>query len=58
LELDNGIDNDKASLMLPEYKLRVVYWISEVNADDAFNDTGIWYYVSTDQARFINTENS
>lgn len=53
---DNGIDNDKASLLLPEYNLRAEYWISEVNADDAMNDTGIWNYVSTDQVRFINTE--
>ncbi len=55
---DNGIDNDKASLLLPEYKLRAEYWISEVNADDAMNDTGIWNYVSTDQVRFINTDNN
>lgn len=53
---DNGIDNDKASLTLPEHKLRAEYWINEVNADDAFNDTGIWYYVSTDQVRFVSTE--
>jgi hypothetical protein len=53
---DNGINNDKASLLLPEYKLRAEYWISEVNADNAMNDTGIWNYVSTDQVRFINTE--
>lgn len=53
---DNGIDNDKASLHLPEYNLRAEYWISEVNADNAMNDTGIWNYVSTDQVRFINTE--
>jgi len=53
---DNGIDNDKASLLLPEYNLRAEYWISEVNADNAMNNTGIWNYVSTDQVRFVNTE--
>lgn len=52
---DNGIDNDKAFLTLPEHKLRAEYWISEVNADGAMNDTGIWNYVSTDQVRFLST---
>jgi hypothetical protein len=53
---DNGIDNDKASLTLPQHQLRAEYWINEVNADDAYNDTGIWNYVSTDQVRFISTQ--
>lgn len=53
---DNGVDNDKASLTLPQHQLRAEYWINEVNADDAYNDTGIWNYVSTDQVRFISTE--
>jgi hypothetical protein len=52
---DNGIDNDKASLTLPQYNIRAEFWISEVNAENAFNDTGIWNFVSTDQVRFINT---
>ena len=55
---DNGIENDKASLTLAEHQLRAEYWITEVNADNAFNDTGIWNYVSTDQVRFINTDTS
>jgi Domain of unknown function (DUF4132) len=56
---DNGVDNGTASLLLPEYNLRAEYWISEVNADGATNDTGIWNYVSTDQVRFIdNTTNN
>jgi hypothetical protein len=53
---DNGVENDKASLTLPQHQLRAEYWINEVNADDAYNDTGIWNYVSTDQVRFISTE--
>lgn len=53
---DNGQFNSAAELKLPEYNLRAEYWINEVNADDAFNDTGIWNYVSTDQVRFVNTE--
>ncbi len=52
---DNGIDSEKASLLLPEQSLRAEYWINEVNADNAMNDTGIWNYISTDQVRFINT---
>lgn len=52
---DNGINNDKATLTLTEHNLRAEYWITEVNADGAMNDTGIWDYVSTDQVRFVNT---
>lgn len=52
---DNGVYNDAAQLLLPEYKLRVEYWINEVNADNQMNDTGIWNYISTDQVRFIST---
>jgi len=52
---DNGVDNGIASLQLPAHKLQAEYWISEVNADGATNDTGIWNYVSTDQVRFVNT---
>ena len=52
---DNGYNNGTASLLLPEYNLRAEYWINEVNADDAMNDTGIWNYVSTDQVRFADT---
>jgi hypothetical protein len=33
--------------------LRVEYWVNEVNADNAMNDTGIWLYVATDQVRFL-----
>ena len=51
---DNGMDSGKASLQLSEHGLRAEYWINEVNADGATNDTGIWNYVSTDQVRFIN----
>ena len=53
---DNGINSDKATLQLSEQHIRAEYWISEVNADGAMNDTGIWNYVSTDQVRFIDTD--
>ncbi|MUV04329.1 DUF4132 domain-containing protein [Flavobacterium rakeshii] len=52
----DGGDQDTASLLLPEYNLRAEYWINALNADDAFNETGIWNYVTTDQIRFINTQ--
>jgi len=50
---DNGVDNGTAEIPLPEYGLKGQYWVNEVNADDAFNDTGIWNYVTTDQVRFV-----
>jgi hypothetical protein len=31
----------------------VEYWINEVAVDGAYNDTGIWNYVATDQVRFV-----
>ena len=49
---DNGINSDFASLELKEYGLRAEYWINEVNNEDAFNETGIWLYIATDQIRF------
>lgn len=52
----DGGDQDTACLLLPEYNLRAEYWVNALNADDSFNDTGIWNYVTTDQIRFINTQ--
>lgn len=52
----DGGDQDTACLSLPEYNLRAEYWVNALNADNAFNDTGIWNYVTTDQIRFINTQ--
>jgi hypothetical protein len=50
---DNGMDNGTASLNLPEFDLRAEFWINEINADDAYNETGIWNFVATDQVRFV-----
>jgi hypothetical protein len=52
---DDGRDNEAAELNLADRNLRAEFWVNEVNADDAFNDTGIWNYVATDQVRFVNT---
>ncbi len=49
---DKGYDTETATLPLPAYDLTAEYWVSEVNADGAWNDTGIYHYVSTDQVRF------
>ncbi|UOQ74643.1 DUF4132 domain-containing protein [Hymenobacter cellulosilyticus] len=51
---DKGYDSDSATLPVPGHDLEAEFWVSEVNADDAFNATGIWNYVSTDQVRFVN----
>ena len=53
---DDGRYNEAAELKLPEYGLRAEYWINEMNVDGAYNETGIWNYITTDQIRFVNAE--
>ncbi len=53
----DGGEDDTATLTLPEYNLRAEYWVNALQADDAYNDTGIWNYVTTDQIRFVDTQN-
>jgi hypothetical protein len=50
---DKGYENEAAILALPALGLQAEFWVSEVNADGAWNDTGIYNYVSTDQIRFV-----
>lgn len=50
---DNGIDAEMATIKIKPHEIEAQFWINEVNADDAFNDTGIWDYVATDQVRFV-----
>ncbi|HYF33193.1 MAG TPA: DUF4132 domain-containing protein [Chitinophagaceae bacterium] len=52
---DDGRNNESASIDLPDYGLRAEFWVNEVNADNAMNDTGIWLYIATDQVQFLNT---
>uniref|UniRef100_UPI00404A19AE DUF4132 domain-containing protein n=1 Tax=Flavobacterium sp. TaxID=239 RepID=UPI00404A19AE len=52
----DGGDQDTARLEMPEYNIRVEYWVNALNADEEYNATGIWNYVSTDQIRFIDTK--
>lgn len=54
---DDGRCNEATSLDLPEYGLRAEFWVNEINANDAYNDAGIWHYVATDQVRFVKTAN-
>jgi hypothetical protein len=49
---DDGRDGEICRINLSKYDLRAEFWINEVNQDDAYNDTGIWHYISTDQVRF------
>ncbi|UOG76195.1 DUF4132 domain-containing protein [Hymenobacter tibetensis] len=49
---DKGYESDSAKLLVPGHDLRAEFWVSEVNADGAWNDTGIYFYISTDQVRF------
>jgi hypothetical protein len=53
---DKGYDSETARLALPAHNLTAEYWVSEVNADGEWNDTGIYHYVSTDQVRFVRGE--
>ena len=49
---DNGQDGSWASISLPDHGIGAQFWLNEVNADGATNDTGIWSYMATDQVRF------
>ncbi|MBK9631228.1 MAG: DUF4132 domain-containing protein [Saprospiraceae bacterium] len=52
----DGGDQDTAQLYLPEFKIKVEYWVNSLNVENQWNNTGIWNYVTTDQIRFINSE--
>ncbi|MFK8103247.1 MAG: DUF4132 domain-containing protein [Saprospiraceae bacterium] len=49
---DDGRENEICAKHLPEYNITAEYWIDEMPNDDSFNDTGIWYYIATDQVKF------
>lgn len=54
---DDGRDGEIASKPLPAYNMQAQFWINEILDDnDSFNDAGIWYYVATDQLRFVNAD--
>ncbi|WP_420553725.1 DUF4132 domain-containing protein [Tenacibaculum aiptasiae] len=49
---DDGRDDEVCSKFLPEYQITAEFWIDELHDYDAFNDTGIWLYITTDQVKF------
>ena len=48
----DGSDDATVSLDLPEYNLRAEFWTNAVDSEEAWTESGIWQYVSTDQVRF------
>lgn len=53
---DNGIDAEMATIKVKAHHIEAQFWINELNAEDEFNDSGIWNYVATDQVRFLKNE--
>jgi hypothetical protein len=54
---DDGRDGDIASKPLPDSNITAQFWINEIIDDtDSFNEAGIWFYIATDQVRFIDAE--
>ena len=52
---DDGRDGEFAQIDMLQHRLTAEYWINELLDDTgAFNETGIWLYVGTDQVRFRN----
>ena len=50
---DNGADGEIAQKYIPAHKITVQFCINElINIDDGHTESGIWYYVATDQIRF------
>ncbi len=54
---DDGRDNEICRKYLPEYKITAEFWIDELNQDEAWNDTGIYLYIATDQVKFHDENN-
>ena len=49
---DHGLDCI-ARKKLSSYNIQAEYWLNEIlDNNDAYNDTGVWLYMSTDQVRF------
>jgi hypothetical protein len=50
----DGGDAEIAEICLEAHDLYAQFWVQSVQADNAYSDSGIWNYVSTDQVRFLN----
>ena len=48
----DGGDDATVSLDLPEYNLLAQFWANAVDSEEAWTESYIWQYVSTDQVRF------
>lgn len=48
----DGGDDATVSLELPEYNLLAQFWANAVDSEEAWTESYIWQYVSTDQVRF------
>jgi len=55
---DDGREGEICLKQLKAYNLEAQFWINEVQADEAYNDAGIWNYISTDQVRFNDINNN
>ncbi len=51
---DDGRDGEIATLQMPDYQFNAQFWVNPINAENEWNGTGIWNYISTDQVRFAN----
>lgn len=54
---DGGMESTP-TLQFTEQQIMVEYWINALNADNEWNDSGIWNYITTDQVRFIDTKST
>lgn len=50
---DTGMAGEIAEKNIPAYNMKAEFWIVEMVSDDAYTDSGVWSYVSTDQVRFV-----
>ncbi len=53
---DGGTDS-RATIDLPEWKMRAEFWVEGVDPE-ALSEAGIFLYVSTDQVRFYDRDNT
>ncbi|MET0394055.1 MAG: DUF4132 domain-containing protein [Chitinophagaceae bacterium] len=52
---DSNNAHSMATLDLPDHGLQAGFHVSEINADQATSDTGMWLYLSTGEVRFTDT---
>ncbi|MGH1385414.1 DUF4132 domain-containing protein [Kordia sp.] len=50
---DGGYDGEIAKIQVKAHRIEAQFWINTLNAEDEFNDAGMWNYIATDQVRFV-----